>query len=302
MIKLILAIASMYICFLIHFTIQESLLPQGEFNDNFFHFPSALLFWVNLFNMIAASIVTKFKKLHLPSSPYPYLWISIPQQIGLAASNYAVKYVDYPTLSLLKSAKPMSVMICSIFIFRTPITKERVLVVIVLSIGLAIFGFKRKFTGSTFSGLFLAFVSLLSDAIYVPMVDRLKANEGGPFITMKYSYSWSLLFISIVSFYEIFHSFIWLSLHPLFIPKILAFGFTGCLAHVSLFTAVGMCDGIVISIATTTRKFFSILLSSILFHHHLTSLQWVGVFIVFFALGMEIFFKNRENSNMMKLI
>jgi UDP-galactose transporter B1 len=292
--KTALAIAAMYVGFLIHFTIQESLLPQGVENPDSFHFPSALLFWVDVFNSVASFIFISISHVPRAPSPFPYLLVALPQQVGLAASNYAVRYVDYPTLSLLKSAKPISVMLCSMLVFRTKVSRERIIVVVVITVGLAIFGFNGNFEDWSLLGVGLAVVSLLSDAVYVPIVDRLKVGEGGPFLTMFYAYSWSTAFIFCSSPREIISSFRFLRNHMEMIPKLWGFGITGCLAHLALFTAIGMCDGIVIAIATTTRKFVTILLSSILFRHSLKVMQWIGVVVVFCALGMEIWFKYRS--------
>jgi UDP-galactose transporter B1 len=143
-------------------------------------------------------------------------------------------------------------------------------------------------------GWFLAGGSLFLDAFYVPMVDKLKQEEGGPFMTMFYSYFWSIPLILLWDFHGIIESFKFIGAHPAVILKLLVFGLTGSIAHLSLFVAVAMSDGLVIAIATTTRKFLTIWLSSIIFSHHLTLVQWIGVFTVFFSLSMEIYWKWRE--------
>jgi UDP-galactose transporter B1 len=286
-----LAIGAMYAGFLIHFTIQESLLPHERQRAASFQFPSALLFWVDAFNAVASFIFISVSRVPRPPSPFPYLLVALPQQIGLAASNYAVRCVDYPTLSLLKSAKPIAVMLCSVFVFRASVPRGRV---VVAAVGLAVFGFSGNFGRCSLFGIGLAAVSLLSDAVYVPIVDRLKAGEGGPFLTMFYAYSWSTALVFCSRPREIIASFRFLRVHMEIVPKLCAFAVTGCLAHLALFTAIGMCDGIVVAIATTTRKFVTILLSSIIFRHSLKVMQWIGVVIVFSALGLEIWFKYRS--------
>ncbi len=44
------------------------------------------------------------------------------------------------------------------------------------------------------------------------------------------------------------------------------------------------------SIATTTRKFFTILCSVIFFGNPLVNTQWLAVFLVFLGLGMDAYF------------
>ena len=292
--KLICVTLLIYIFFLAHFTLHEWVLPHGVDHEKSFHFPAALLLWVDVFNALTAFLVVTFLKLGKPRSPFRYLLVAIPQQIGLVASNYAVKFVDYPTVSLFKSAKPIVVLLCSIILFRVSVTRRRFLVVVVITTGLIVFGFQGGISRSTVGGLFLILVSLISDAIYVPMVDKLKVGDGGPFVVMFYTYMWATLFIILSRFREVFESFVFRTKNVGFIWKLALFGLTGSLAHVSLFTAIGMVDGIVIAIITTTRKFFTILLSSIIFRHKLTWTQWLGVLIVFLGLGMEIEFKRAE--------
>lgn len=47
------------------------------------------------------------------------------------------------------------------------------------------------------------------------------------------------------------------------------------------------------SIITTTRKFFTILASVIIYGHSLLYRQWMGVALVFLGLGFDVYFSNR---------
>jgi drug/metabolite transporter (DMT)-like permease len=102
--------------------------------------------------------------------------------------------------------------------------------VIIVTVGLALFSC-GKWPESSLKGIGLGIVSLFSDAIYVPVVDRLKAAEGGAFVTMFYSYTWSIVFIVVFRFREITHSFVVLGSHRVFLRKLSLFGLTGCLPH-----------------------------------------------------------------------
>lgn len=291
--KLACAILIMYIGFLAYYVLHEELIPKKNADPDTFHFPNALLFFNDICYTFAAFVAILVTKSKLPPNPLPYIFIAIPQQAGLACSNYAPKYIDYPTYQVMKAAKPLSVMLCQLFIFRQMISRKKIFVVVLLSIGLAIFGMSGNFGKSSYVGILLACGALLSDALYVPMVDKLKTN-GGPFVTMFYNYMWSSLIVLIIQFREIYESFIWINSHRFILPKLLAFGFTGSVAQVALFAAIGMSNGLVVAIATTTRKLFTIVLSSIIFRHNLNVRQWIGVGIVFIALGIEILFKNKK--------
>lgn len=292
-IKLACAIAIMYIGFLVYYMLHEELIPKKNADPDSFSFPNALLFFNDICYTAAAFVAILATRSKLPPNPLPYIFIAVPQQIGLACSNYAPKYIDYPTYQVMKAAKPLSVMLCQLIIFRQKISPKKIFVVVLLSIGLIIFGMNGNFGKSSQKGILLACGALLSDALYVPMVDKLKTN-GGPFVTMFYNYMWSSLIVLCIQFKEVYQAFIWVSNHQSFLPKLLAFGLTGSIAQVALFAAIGMSNGLVVAIATTTRKLFTIVLSSIVFRHNLNFRQWIGVAIVFIALGIEILFKNKK--------
>ena len=55
-----------------------------------------------------------------------------------------------------------------------------------------------------------------------------------------------------------------------------------------VFTLVREFGALVLSTVTTTRKFFTILVSVFLFGNALSSQQWIAVGMVFFGLGMDI--------------
>jgi UDP-galactose transporter B1 len=156
----------------------------------------------------------------------------------------------------------------------------------VLTIRLAVFGLGGNFDKSSFYGILMTFGALFFDAVYVPMVDKMKVGTGGAFVTMLFSQMWSVVFTGLLSFKEIWHSLRYLN-GGVFVT-LLGYGITGGAASASLFAAIELSDGLVLAIATTCRKFCTIVLSAIAFRHNLNVTQWIGVVIVFTALGIEI--------------
>lgn len=59
-------------------------------------------------------------------------------------------------------------------------------------------------------------------------------------------------------------------------------------------------NSLVTSIITTTRKFFTVLMSVFIFKHDLATMQWVGVAMVFSGLISELFEKYQKNKNVSK--
>ena len=76
--------------------------------------------------------------------------------------------------------------------------------------------------------------------------------------------------------------------HPALIGQLLLFGLVSGLGQLFIFHTVTSFGALPLSIATSSRKFFTILLSSILFGHSLNGAQWLAVGAVFAGLGLDI--------------
>lgn len=75
---------------------------------------------------------------------------------------------------------------------------------------------------------------------------------------------------------------------PQIIPKILLFAFTSAIGQNFIYYTIFNFGSLLCSLITTTRKFFTILFSVFVYGHQLTSVQWGGVLLVFFGLGIDI--------------
>jgi UDP-galactose transporter B1 len=213
---------------------------------------------------------------------------------GVVAFTYAQLRLDYLSLQLFKAAKPIAILCSQIVLnWRLP-NLRKVFVVVLISIGLAVFRLGGRFsTFSAFSTV-AAFVGLFCEAIYVPIVDRLKVGAGGPYVLMLYAQLWSLLLFAVLCAGELLDAARWIVAHPTFATKLLVFGCSGAVGQLALFTAVALTDGLLVSVATTLRKIFTILISAVVYHHRLKSTEWAGIAIVFSALGIEAVSKKRK--------
>jgi drug/metabolite transporter (DMT)-like permease len=76
---------------------------------------------------------------------------------------------------------------------------------------------------------------------------------------------------------------------------ILFFCVLSALGQIFIFITISHFGALTLSIITTTRKFFTILASSIFYGHTINQFQWIGVFAVFFGLSIEIFTKYEKH-------
>lgn len=81
--------------------------------------------------------------------------------------------------------------------------------------------------------------------------------------------------------------------HPSVIIHLLAFSIASALGQNFIFITIMSFGPLTLSLVTTTRKFFTILASVILFSNPLLWRQWMGVFLVFSGLAFDILFSKK---------
>lgn len=82
-----------------------------------------------------------------------------------------------------------------------------------------------------------------------------------------------------------------LLLYPEVLIDVMKFCVLSALGQMCIFVTLNRFGALVLTIITTTRKFFTILASVFYFNHDVHILQWLGVVLVFVGLGIEIHFK-----------
>lgn len=65
-------------------------------------------------------------------------------------------------------------------------------------------------------------------------------------------------------------------------------GLTGSIGQVFIFFCISVFDCYLLSVITTTRKFFSVVYSNFRFGHNFNQMQWVGAIIVMACTAAEL--------------
>jgi UDP-galactose transporter B1 len=73
------------------------------------------------------------------------------------------------------------------------------------------------------------------------------------------------------------------------LTKVLMIGTSGAIGQIFIFFAISLFNCYVLTIITTTRKLFSVLISNIEFNHHFTMSQWCGAGLVMICTLVELF-------------
>ncbi|KAJ8306862.1 hypothetical protein KUTeg_014946 [Tegillarca granosa] len=178
-----------------------------------------------------------------------YTLCSLSYLGAMLASNHALQHVS-------KSAKPIPVMILGIILARKRYPAAKFLFVLMIVLGVAMFLYKDKL------------VSLTLDGLTGVTQERMRSeSKTGPYNMMFNVNLWSILWLAIeTSICFIPHGYIW---------------YCQCARAVTSF------GPLTCSIVTTTRKFFTILGSVILFQNPMNNRQWVGTVLVFTGLSLD---------------
>ena len=88
---------------------------------------------------------------------------------------------------------------------------------------------------------------------------------------------------------EALHAVQFISKHPDVLPNILVFCISSAVGQLFIFLTIVNFGPLVCSIITTTRKFFTILASIVIFSNTLLPRQWAGMLLVFSGLGIDVY-------------
>ncbi|XP_010124234.1 PREDICTED: solute carrier family 35 member B1, partial [Chlamydotis macqueenii] len=190
-----------------------------------------------------------------------------------------------------KSCKPIPVMLLGVTLLRKKYPPAKYLCVLLI----ALFLYKPKKAAGSDDHVFgygelLLLLSLTLDGLTGVSQDHMRAHyQTGSNHMMLNVNLWSTLFLGagILFTGELWEFLSFTERYPSIIYNILLFGLTSALGQSFIFMTVVYFGPLTCSIITTTRKFFTILASVILFANPISTMQWVGTVLVFLGLGLD---------------
>uniref|UniRef100_A0A663MRS2 Solute carrier family 35 member B1 n=1 Tax=Athene cunicularia TaxID=194338 RepID=A0A663MRS2_ATHCN len=208
---------------------------------------------------------------------------------AMVSSNSALQFVSYPTqVEWGEGGAQHPVMLLGVTLLRKKYPPAKYLCVLLIVAGVALFLYKPKKGAGSDDHVFgygelLLLLSLTLDGLTGVSQDHMRAHyQTGSNHMMLNVNLWSTLFLGAVR-----------QLHFLSLWLFLAFctgclwGKTGLSLYSFIFMTVVYFGPLTCSIITTTRKFFTILASVILFANPISTTQWVGTVLVFLGLGLD---------------
>ena len=237
----------------------------------------------------------------------------------MASSNEALRWVSYPTAVLAKSSKLIPTMAVGVLVNRRPYSAREWVGAALITAGIVAFNLSRMADASGADGprsdspygLALLLFSLAMDGLLSSAQGALKqTNDDEPggsgrvarayhrppdaIETMLFINVYACIFLLPTSLYtgqfgngmrllgapngggtEAFRGMVFLNL-------------TAAAGQVFIFMTIHLFSPLMCTTITTTRKFFTILLSVIHFGHVFTAVQWASIGMVFGGLYLEI--------------
>nr|BAH29743.1 solute carrier family 35 member B1 [Dicyema japonicum] len=291
-----------FFSYLIYGYFQEKITKTVYISNNArvkFEFPISLVFCLCLSSFLTSllSNFVIFGKFVVKSEIPIYYFVScaLTYVCAMISSNASLKYVSYPAQVLAKSVKPISVLFIGVLIGRKRYSIHKYIAVFILVLGIVLFFYKPddSKTNSDSWPIFLLTVSLLFDGFTGGIQDRIKSfYKLEPLVLMLNMNFWSSIALFLVILYtgEVWRFLEFLKLNPRVILQICGAAVTSSIGQLFIFGTIAHMGPLICSIYTTTRKFFTIVISVIIFGNKLMVHQWISTCIVFAGLAYDSFF------------
>ncbi|KAK7579910.1 hypothetical protein V9T40_000539 [Parthenolecanium corni] len=227
-----------------------------------------------------------------------YVSCALTYLLAMLCSTLALKWVNYPTQVIGKSAKPIPVMILGVLLGRRSYPLRKYCFVLLVVVGVALFMYKDSKAGPSNTifgyGEMMILFSLLMDGLTGAIQERMRSESrtksGHLMMNMN---KWSIVFLSAVVLvsgeYVAFFDFT--KRHPAILWELVSFSAASAFGQFFIFLTVSDFGPLPCSIVTTTRKFFTVLGSVLFFGNVLLPRQWLATSFVFTGLFLDAFFR-----------
>lgn len=300
--QLAVCFLGIFVCYFYYGILQEKITRsdygEGEDKERFNYF-FCLVFFQCIINAIFARTILQVTKTEPDSTPTKlYAACAVTYLGAMVASNSSLKFVSYPMQVLGKSCKPIPVMILGVFLARKSYPWIKYLAVLFIVAGVAVFMYKDQKPGASDDhalgwGEILLLTSLTLDGLTGVLQEKMRSECKTQSHHMMYNINlWSVFYLAIicVTTGELWRFLAFVNRYPYVTWHLLLFGFGSAIGQHFIFVTVTTFGPLTCSIITTTRKFFTILASVILFSNPLLLRQWGGVLLVFAGLAMDSVF------------
>ncbi|CAL8109184.1 unnamed protein product [Calicophoron daubneyi] len=266
----------------------------GAHSESFNYFFSLLLFQC-VVNSIFSKFALRFNKEESNVKEFYFALCGFTYIGAMFASNFSLKFISYPTQVIGKSVKPIPVMLLNVMLAKRTYPLKKYFFIVMISLGVFLFMFKNEkaTTGQIFGwGECLLLVSLLLDGFTGGIQEKISKYKVGSYTMMLHMNIWSVVYLSTALLISgegsLFINFA--RKHPEALRNMLLLGIASAVGQIFLFTLITKFGSLMCAVVTTTRKFFTVLASVVLFNHTMSSQQWIGTLMVFAGIFLDQYY------------
>jgi len=210
----------------------------------------------------------------------------------------ALAYISFPVQALMKSSKIISILIVSFLLgSKASHTKSQYFCGFIITLGIIIFNLsnEKKKGGddkeSSWFGLIIILGSLFCDGLIGTKQTEVKKKfNPSAWDQMESLNKWAGLIClgaSILSL-QIFGFIDFIVKYPAVLTDLILLALLGTFGQIFIFYTIFNFSPLVLSIVTTTRKFFTVLASIVIYHHNMNQWQWLSIALVFMGVFVEM--------------
>ncbi|PPJ58271.1 hypothetical protein CBER1_07318 [Cercospora berteroae] len=262
---------------------------------------------------------------------WPLTLVAFTSALASPFGYASLQYVDYITFLLAKSCKLLPVMFLHVTLYRKKYPFQKYAVVALITAGVAIFTLQqpagKKHKGAESSsvyGLVLLGINLLFDGLTNSTQDDIYASFR-PYTGQQMMCALNVMSTILTSIYllllpylaqsgigavvgldlgkgagELYAALAFIQKHPAVGWDILGFAASGALGQVFIFMTLSLFGSLLLVGITVTRKMLTMIISVVWFGHSLNNMQYVGIGLVFGAIGMEGYLSKVEKERKMR--
>lgn len=285
--------------------LQERILTQ-TYGGDFFEYSYGLVFINRLGGLLLSLYLMYHFQVEWVSSPlWEYSFPSVANMLSSWCQYEALKYVSFPTQMLAKALKLVPVMLMGKFLHNKSYESYEYVSAAAVGFGLYLFldssehiDFRQNVFGDpegisgVWCGVVLLILFLFFDSFTGQWQTRMFQlyRDMSPLQMMLTMNAFSAIFsfITLVHQEELYSALVFVNDHPSMYLHLAIFCICSTVGQLFIFYTVKNFGAVVFSIIMSIRILFSTVLSCLVYSHPITELGFLGMVIVFGAIGYRI--------------
>lgn len=283
--------------------LQEKIMTQNyenSYGDKGQFLDSQFLVFVNRILAFALSglIILTFEQPRHTVPLYKYIYCSFSNIMSSWCQYEALKFISFPTQVLAKATKLIPVMLMGKVVSKKKYEYYEYITAIIICIGMAMFlvgstdTTKNDETVTTFSGIVLIVGYMLFDSFTSNWQSKLFTKYSASSLQMMCGVNFFSCLLTMVSLFQqdgFTDSFYFMIKFPTFAIDCFILSVCSAVGQLFIFYTISCFGPVVFVIIMTVRQALAIILSCITYHHALTAIGIVGIFVVFAAIFLRIY-------------